>query len=159
MLKHVVTEGTGKAAAVPGYTVAGKTGTAQVALPNGLGYAKGRYISSFIGYLPADNAQLLIEVKLDQPSNAIFGGVVAAPTFSTLAQFSCDHLKIAPTNAQSVVVSSTPLPSGAATSTALKKPSKPAKTTPGKGGSKKKTATGAASEAVTKDDSSKAEKP
>jgi cell division protein FtsI (penicillin-binding protein 3) len=124
VLKHVVTEGTGKAAAVPGYVVAGKTGTAQVALPNGLGYAKGKYISSFIGYLPADDAQVLIEVKLDEPSNAIFGGVVAAPTFSTLAQFCCDHLKIAPTNAQSVVTSGVPIPSVDSTSSAkgAKKP-------------------------------------
>ena len=129
ILKHVVTEGTGKAAAVPGYVVAGKTGTAQVALPNGLGYAKGEYISSFIGYLPADNPQLLIEVKLDKPSNAIFGGTVAAPTFSTLAAFCCDHLKIAPTSAQSVVTSGTPIPGDGST------PAKTAKTTAKKGGS------------------------
>jgi cell division protein FtsI (penicillin-binding protein 3) len=104
LLKNVVTSGTGKSAAVPGYVVAGKTGTAQVALPNGRGYAKGRYISSFIGYLPADDPQVLIEVKLDEPSEAIFGGVVAAPAFSALAQFCCDHLKITPTDADSVVV-------------------------------------------------------
>jgi len=106
-LRHVVTEGTGKAAAVPGYPVAGKTGTAQVALSNGLGYAKGKYISSFIGYLPANDPQLLIEVKLDEPSNAIYGGVVAAPTFSSLAQFCCEHLRIPPTDAPSVDMSST----------------------------------------------------
>lgn len=103
MLKHVVTEGTGKAAAISGYTVAGKTGTAQVALPNGGGYASGRYISSFIGFFPADDPHLLIEVKLDEPGNAIFGGVVAAPTFATLAQFSADHLKIAPDKSRSAV--------------------------------------------------------
>jgi cell division protein FtsI (penicillin-binding protein 3) len=131
MLKHVVTEGTGKAAAVPGYVVAGKTGTAQVALPNGGGYAKGVYISSFIGYLPADDPQLLIEVKLDEPSNAIFGGVVAAPTFSTLAQFCCDHLKIAPTNAQSVITSGTPIPSDDATPTVKKSAKQPAKSRSG----------------------------
>ena len=66
---------------------------AQVALPNGQGYASGKYISSFIGYLPADDPQLLIEVKIDEPSGVIFGGVVAAPTFSRLAQFCCDHLR------------------------------------------------------------------
>jgi cell division protein FtsI (penicillin-binding protein 3) len=98
LLKNVVKTGTGKSAAVPGYDVAGKTGTAQVALPNGLGYAKGRYISSFIGYLPADKPELLIAVKLDEPSEAIFGGVVAAPAFSSLALFCCDHLKITPTH-------------------------------------------------------------
>lgn len=98
LLKNVVKSGTGKSAAVPGFDVAGKTGTAQVALPNGRGYAKGRYISSFIGYLPADKPELLVAVKLDEPSEAIFGGVVAAPTFSSLAQFCCDHLKITPSH-------------------------------------------------------------
>jgi cell division protein FtsI/penicillin-binding protein 2 len=98
LLKNVVKSGTGKSAAVPGFEVAGKTGTAQVALPNGRGYAKGRYISSFIGYLPADKAELLVAVKLDEPSEAIFGGEVAAPTFSSLAAFCCDHLKITPSH-------------------------------------------------------------
>jgi cell division protein FtsI/penicillin-binding protein 2 len=101
MLKNVVIEGTGTEAAVSGYEVAGKTGTAQVALKNGLGYAEGEYISSFIGYLPADDAQVLISVKIDEPSNAIYGGVVAAPTFSKLAQFSVEHLKIPPSTAKS----------------------------------------------------------
>jgi cell division protein FtsI/penicillin-binding protein 2 len=133
VLKHVVTEGTGKAAAVPGYTVAGKTGTAQVA-EGGKGYVRGKYISSFIGYLPADDPQLLIEVKIDEPSNSIFGGVVAAPTFSKLAQFCCDHLKISPTDAQNVVVTSTPVPSAEASSTA-KKSSKHSKKSVSKGGS------------------------
>jgi cell division protein FtsI (penicillin-binding protein 3) len=163
VLKHVVTEGTGKAAAVPGYTVAGKTGTAQVALPNGLGYAKGEYISSFIGYLPADDPQLLIEVKLDEPSNAIFGGVVAAPTFSALAQFCCDHLKISPTDPQNVVVSTTPLPAATAT-TASPKPHKPGANAPAKSGSTKaasrhKAPSGSSTDAVTDAGSDDGEKP
>jgi cell division protein FtsI (penicillin-binding protein 3) len=102
MLEKVVTDGTGTEAAVPGYSVAGKTGTAQVALPDGRGYAKGTYISSFIGYLPAGDPQLLICVKLDQPQNAIYGGTVAAPVFSTLAQFAVAHLKIPPTTVEPV---------------------------------------------------------
>ncbi len=96
MMEKVVTEGTGSEAAVSGYTVAGKTGTAQVALPNGRGYAAGTYIGSFIGYLPAEDPQILICVKLDQPRNAIYGGLVAAPVFSKLAKFSVAHLKIPP---------------------------------------------------------------
>jgi cell division protein FtsI (penicillin-binding protein 3) len=96
MMEKVVTDGTGTEAAVPGYTVAGKTGTAQVARANGLGYASGTYISSFIGYLPAEDPQVLICVKLDQPRNAIYGGTVAAPVFAKLAQFSVAHLKIPP---------------------------------------------------------------
>ena len=96
VLQRVVTEGTGGEAAVAGYAVAGKTGTAQVALPGGRGYAKGTYIASFIGYLPADNAQVLIAVKLDEPRNAIYGGTVAAPLFASLGAFSVAHLKIPP---------------------------------------------------------------
>ena len=101
MLKNVVVEGTGKAAAVTGYEVAGKTGTAQVALKDGLGYAEGTYIASFIGYLPADDAQVLISVKIDEPTNAIYGGIVAAPLFAMLGQFSVEHLKIPPTTRES----------------------------------------------------------
>ena len=96
ILEKVVTDGTGTAAKVEGYTVAGKTGTAQVALRNGRGYAADRYIGSFIGYLPAENPQVLICVKIDQPRNSIFGGTVAAPVFSALARFSVEHLKILP---------------------------------------------------------------
>jgi len=96
ILARVITEGTGSEAAVPGYTVAGKTGTAQVALPGGRGYAAGSYIASFIGYLPADDAQVLIAVKLDEPRNAIYGGTVAAPVFSSVGAFAVAHLKIPP---------------------------------------------------------------
>lgn len=98
MLEKVVTKGTGKAAAVDGYSVAGKTGTAQKALEGGRGYAKGKYVSSFIGYLPADDPQVLISVILDEPRNAIYGGAVAAPTFSKVAAFSVSHLKVPPSS-------------------------------------------------------------
>jgi cell division protein FtsI (penicillin-binding protein 3) len=115
MMKKVVTEGTGSEAAVQGYTVAGKTGTAQVALPNGRGYASGTYIGSFIGYLPADDPQILICVKLDQPKNAIYGGTIAAPVFSKLAQFSVAHLKIPPTTASKPHKKSRPSVAGTGT--------------------------------------------
>ena len=96
VLQAVVTEGTGSAARVPGYTVAGKTGTAQKARKDGKGYAGGGYIGSFSGFLPAEDARVLIIVTLDEPANAIYGGTVAAPTFSELARFSVAHLKIPP---------------------------------------------------------------
>ncbi|MHB9003089.1 MAG: penicillin-binding transpeptidase domain-containing protein, partial [Coriobacteriia bacterium] len=99
ILEDVVSEGTGDAAAVPGYKVAGKTGTAQKARTDGRGYAAGKYVGSFSGFLPADDPRVLIIVSLDEPSNAIYGGIVAAPTFSRLAQFSVSHLKIPPTTA------------------------------------------------------------
>lgn len=96
MLAQVVSDGTGTEAAIAGYSVAGKTGTAQVALPGGAGYASGTYIASFIGYLPAEDPQLLIAVKLDKPSNSIYGGTVAAPAFSAIGQFAAAHLNILP---------------------------------------------------------------
>jgi len=98
ILERVVTTGTGGSASVPGYEVAGKTGTAQKARTDGqAGYAKDKYVASFSGYLPVADPQVLIIVSLDEPSNAIYGGTVAAPTFSSLAQFSVSHLKIPPT--------------------------------------------------------------
>lgn len=99
VMEAVVSEGTGESAAVSGYTVAGKTGTAQKARSDGRGYAAGKYVGSFSGFLPADDPRVLIIVSLDEPSNAIYGGVVAAPTFSRLAAFSVSHLKIPPSTA------------------------------------------------------------
>lgn len=98
VLKAVVTEGTGKTAAVPGYEVAGKTGTAQKPRADGRGYAGGGYISSFAGFLPADDPQVLVIVTIDEPTGAIYGGVVAAPAFSEIAQFAVAHLRIPPTS-------------------------------------------------------------
>ena len=96
MLREVVTVGTGTNAAVEGYNVAGKTGTAQVALPNGRGYAAGVYESSFIGYLPAENPEVVICVILSAPRKAIYGGAVAAPSFAAIGKFCMEHLKISP---------------------------------------------------------------
>lgn len=96
MLQEVVTDGTGSAAKVPGYSVAGKTGTAQKALSNGRGYSGGKYVGSFIGFLPAEDPQVVVSVLLDEPTNGIYGGSIAAPTFSSLAEFTVSHLKIPP---------------------------------------------------------------
>ncbi len=85
MLQAVVVKGTGKRAAVPGYTVGGKTGTAQKAVPGG-GYSRDRYVASFIGMVPALNPRLVIAVVVDEPRGGrIYGGDVAAPIFSTIA--------------------------------------------------------------------------
>ena len=100
VMKAVVTEGTGGAAAVEGYEVAGKTGTAQKPRTDGRGYAGGGYIGSFSGFLPADDPQVLIIVIIDAPKGAIYGGVVAAPAFAEIGQFAVSHLKIPPTTVQ-----------------------------------------------------------
>ena len=80
MLQGVVQSGTGTAAAIPGYAVAGKTGTARKPLEGARGYSD-RYVASFVGFAPADDPRLAAIVVLDEPV-PIYGGVVAAPVFS-----------------------------------------------------------------------------
>jgi cell division protein FtsI (penicillin-binding protein 3) len=95
MLEDVVSEGTGTLAAVPGYSVAGKTGTAQKPDGHG-GYSSSRYVASFVGMVPASRPQLVILVMVDEPHGAIWGGVVAAPAFSQIAQFDMQYLEVPP---------------------------------------------------------------
>ena len=91
MLKNVVLDGTGTLAAVPGYQVAGKTGTAAKVDPDGT-YSNTRYVASFIGIVPASRPRLVILVSVDEPRGAIWGGVVAAPAFSQIARFDLQYL-------------------------------------------------------------------
>jgi cell division protein FtsI (penicillin-binding protein 3) len=91
MLKNVVAEGTGTLAAVPGYQVAGKTGTAAKPDPRG-GYSTSRYVASFVGVVPASRPRLVILVSVDEPRGAIWGGVVAAPAFAQIAKFDLQYL-------------------------------------------------------------------
>jgi cell division protein FtsI/penicillin-binding protein 2 len=96
LLRGVVDEGgTGTEAAVPGYTVAGKTGTAAKPEPTG-GYSTSRYVASFVGFVPAKNPRLVICVTVDEPGNAIWGGVVAAPAFQQMARFGLQYLEVPP---------------------------------------------------------------
>jgi cell division protein FtsI (penicillin-binding protein 3) len=98
MLKGVVdtAAGTGVRAQVRGYTVAGKTGTAQKALAHGLGYSTRNYVASFVGFLPADNPRVEVMVVVDSPRSNIFGGIVAAPAFQQIATFLTKDLAIPP---------------------------------------------------------------
>jgi cell division protein FtsI (penicillin-binding protein 3) len=96
MLGRVVGEGgTGTAAAIPGYSVAGKTGTAQKPDPRG-GYSSSKYVASFVGFVPASKPRLVILVSVDEPSKAIWGGVVAAPAFAAIAKFALQYLEVPP---------------------------------------------------------------
>lgn len=95
ILAKVVTQGTGSEAAVPGYAVAGKTGTAQKVAASG-GYAKS-YVGSFGGFAPATRPEIVVFVMLDEP-NPIWGGYTAAPTFRTIAEFALRSLGVAPTS-------------------------------------------------------------
>ncbi len=85
--------GTGKEAAIEGYAVAGKTGTANKA--EGGVYVRGKYISSFVGFVPAQNPQLVTLVVVDEPSVA-WGGVVAAPAFEEINRFALQYMAIPP---------------------------------------------------------------
>ncbi len=84
--------GTASAVSVPGYTLAGKTGTAQVAEDGG--YSETKFVASFIGFAPAQNPQLLAAVIVDQPQGEIYGGSVAAPAFGRIAEFALPYLGI-----------------------------------------------------------------
>jgi cell division protein FtsI/penicillin-binding protein 2 len=84
--------GTAAEVSVPGYTLAGKTGTAEVA-ENGE-YSDTKYVASFIGFAPADNPQLLAAVIVDQPQGEIYGGSVAAPAFGQIAEFALPYLGV-----------------------------------------------------------------
>lgn len=96
IMEQVIKGGTGKEASVPGYRVGGKTGTAQKAKTNGGGYDPGRYVASFMGFAPAQDPQLVVMVIIDEPKEAIYGGVVAAPVFKKVMEFSLAHLRISP---------------------------------------------------------------
>jgi cell division protein FtsI (penicillin-binding protein 3) len=96
MLRGVVAEGgTGVEAAVQGYTVAGKTGTAAKPDERG-GYSTSRYVASFVGFVPATKPRLVILVTVDEPRSAIWGGVVAAPAFQQIARFGLQYLEVPP---------------------------------------------------------------
>lgn len=97
MLESVTMEGgTGTSAAVEGYRVAGKTGTAQKVDPLTRGYSIDKRTASFIGFAPVSNPKLTILVVIDEPRTSSYGGVVAAPAFSTIALRSLCYLNVPP---------------------------------------------------------------
>ncbi|MCQ4923845.1 penicillin-binding transpeptidase domain-containing protein [Tissierella carlieri] len=94
MLEHVVSEGTGTNAYIPGFRVGGKTGTAQKIIDGG--YAPGKYIGSFVGVAPADDPQLVILVVVDEPVGQYYGGTVAAPVAKTVLEETLNYLEVTP---------------------------------------------------------------
>jgi len=109
-LKTVATkEGTAAEAALKEYVVAGKTGTAQKA-ENG-GYASGKYISSFIGFFPADDPEICISVVMDEPKEGYYGGKVCGPVFRDIAERCASYLNIPPD--PSLATNAPPLVAGA----------------------------------------------
>lgn len=93
MLAMVVESGTGGAAEIPGYQVAGKTGTAKKL--DGHGRYVDRYVASFIGFLPASRPRVVVAAILDEP-RTVYGGVAAAPLFRDVARFAIQRLGIQP---------------------------------------------------------------
>jgi cell division protein FtsI (penicillin-binding protein 3) len=95
MLEGVLAAGgTAEEAQVEGYTLAGKTGTAEKAIKGG--YSKTDFVASFIGYAPARDPRLLVAVMVDTPRGDIYGGTVAAPAFERIMEFALPYLKIPP---------------------------------------------------------------
>ena len=94
MLSYAVDIGTGVEAQIPGYWVAGKTGTARIPRQNRPGYTK-KYVASFIGFAPASHPALVVAAVIDDPAT-IYGGVAAAPLFKNVARFALARLRIPP---------------------------------------------------------------
>ena len=95
--------GTAIEAAVDGYLVAGKTGTAQKADYVHGGYAKDKWLASFIGFAPAERPAVVISVVIDEPVIAHYGGTVAGPVFRRIAEVTLRHMGIAPEGRQAVL--------------------------------------------------------
>jgi cell division protein FtsI (penicillin-binding protein 3) len=88
--------GTASEVAIPGYKLAGKTGTANKIDPTTGEYSKSRYVASFMGFAPAADPKLLVAVMVDEPQGAIYGGTVAAPAFGDIMGFALQYLRIPP---------------------------------------------------------------
>jgi cell division protein FtsI/penicillin-binding protein 2 len=89
------TRGESRFARVPGYAIAGKTGTAQV--PTTSGYSSTATIASFLGFAPADNPRFVILVRIDDPQDTPWGETAAAPVFSAIARQLFSYYQIPPT--------------------------------------------------------------
>jgi len=95
MLRGVLADGgTASGAAIPGYDMAGKTGTASIVV-NGK-YSDTKYVASFIGMVPTDNPRLVVAVVVNQPQGSIYGGSVAAPAFQKIVGWAVPYFGISP---------------------------------------------------------------
>ncbi|WKZ29480.1 MAG: penicillin-binding protein 2 [Patescibacteria group bacterium] len=97
MLVAVVENGHGKRAGVPGYWIAGKTGTAQIPRQDGGGYEVGQTIGSFAGFGPVDDPKFVMVVRIDRPEGVQFAESTAAPLFGDIAKFLLDYYQVPPT--------------------------------------------------------------
>lgn len=107
IMQGVVENGTGKKAQIPGFSVAGKTGTAQIPNPKSGGYYSDRYIASFIGFAPVEDPAIVMVVVVEAPRKKTHGGSVAAPIFKQIAEKVLFHMGISP---KKVLVGMTVMP-------------------------------------------------
>lgn len=98
MLEEVVSTGGGHKAAIDGYRIAGKTGTAQKIMENGRGYMDGRYIASFCGFAPVEDPQITVLVIIDDPLGIFYGGQIAAPVAGNIFSRLFRYMKIPPSS-------------------------------------------------------------
>jgi len=96
IMQSVVEEGTGKKAQIPGFTVAGKTGTAQIPNPKSGGYYSDRYIASFIGFTPVEDPKIAMAVVVEAPRKKTHGGSVAGPIFKQIGEKVLFHMGVSP---------------------------------------------------------------
>jgi cell division protein FtsI (penicillin-binding protein 3) len=96
MLVGVVEDGTGTSAALDGYRVAGKTGTAQKPAEGRPGYQSGAYVGTFVGFAPAERPEVVVAIAVDEPRKGYYGGATAAPVFHELLEFTLGHRRIPP---------------------------------------------------------------
>ena len=94
MLTVTDREGTGYLADIPGYSVAGKTGTSQKYIP-GQGYSKKYYTASFVGFVPANEPAISAIIVIDSPMGEYYGGLVAAPAFKSICEKTLAYLGVA----------------------------------------------------------------
>jgi cell division protein FtsI (penicillin-binding protein 3) len=104
ILTKTVERGTGREAGIPGYKIAGKTGTAQKVDPRERRYSRDKFVSSFVGYFPAEAPRIAILVLIDEPQKIHYGSLVAAPVFKRIAQEVLRYLEIAPEETPSLVL-------------------------------------------------------
>ena len=107
IMQGVVENGTGKKAQIPGFSVAGKTGTAQIPNPKSGGYYSDRYIASFIGFAPVEDPSIVMVVVVEAPRKKKHGGSVAAPIFKQIAEKVLFHMGLSP---KKVLVGMTVMP-------------------------------------------------
>lgn len=96
MISVTEKDGTGKKAAIPGFTVAGKTGTAQKYDPKIKTYSRKKFVASFVGFVPANDPVIAVLVTFDEPKKNYYGGTVAAPVFQKICKRTLAYLKAPP---------------------------------------------------------------